>query len=443
MIVKWPGMARGLVGVLAMVLLAASCTFGAGDTGGGGDGGGGQAGPVTLRMWAHRSKSFNQALRDAARAYEAQHQDVTIELETFAYDDYIQTLQTALPAGNQADILHMFGTWACTYTDFLQPVPSDVVSLSEARERFFPGPLGGYTCGDTLYGLPQESNVEYGAVLVNTAMANAAGTSTEGWASWDEFIADAERLTVVRDGAITRAGYHFTAGDGLAHSFLSLILQAGGSYLNEEGSAFTFDTPEAARALTLLKSMADAPVLDPVLFNDESNWVGDCYFTELCAMGLVGPWVVADYAADYPELVSNTVYAKLPPLQDSSAFVADSGWGFTVSSNSPNADVAWDFARFAALDPGNAAQWNLTSGTLPALKDNAEGAARERLVSEFPHFQTWFDVLPDARFVGQLPDRDKLYYDIIYNHGLAALRGDETVPEALQAMETEANETFG
>ena len=51
-------------------------------------------------------------------------------------------------------------------------------------------------------------------------------------------------------------------------------------------------------------------------------------------------------------------------------------------------------------------------------------------------------MLPNAQFVGQLPDRDKLYYDIIYNHGLAALRGDESIPDALQAMETEANETF-
>ena len=189
--------------------------------------------------------------------------------------------------------------------------------------------------------------------------------------------------------------------------------------------------------------MADAPVIDPVLFNDEENWVGDCYFTELCAMGLVGPWAVADYTPDYPEVAENTVYAKLPPLEDSEAFVADSGWGMTVSTDSPNAEVAWDFAAFATLDAEAATQWNLTSGTLPALVENAEGAARDELISAFPHFETWFEVLPNARFVGQLPDRDKLYYEIIYNHGLAALRGDETIEQALQAMETEANETFG
>jgi multiple sugar transport system substrate-binding protein len=436
-------MGRRLALGAILMLLTAACTFGEGDTQDGEGDGGGDGGAVTLRMWAHRSKSFNQALRDAAAAYTADHPNVTIELETFDYDTYIQTLQTALPAGNEADILHMFGTWTCTYADNLAPVPNDVTTMAEAEETFFPGPIGGYVCGDTLYGLPQESNVEYGATLVNTAMAEQAGVSTDGWATWDEFTADARALTQIEDGTITRAGYHFTAGDGLAHSFLSLILQAGGNYLNEDGTAFTLDTPEAEQALDLLLAMAQAPVIDPVLFNDEENWVGDCYFTELCAMGLVGPWAVADYEEDYPDVAADTIYVELPPLEGSEAFVADSGWGLTVSTHSPNADVAWDFAAFAALDPENAAEFNVTSGTLPALRANAEGAARDDLIAAFPHFETWFEVLPNAQFVGQLPDRDLLYYEIIYNHVLAVLQGGETVDQALQAMETEANETFG
>ena len=437
---------RWLTAVFAVMLLGAACTFGEGETDGdGGDGGGGTTGgeAVTIRMWAHRSTSFNAALRNAARAYEAEHPNVSIELETFDYDSYIQTLQTALPAGNAPDIIHMFGTWTCSYADYLTTVPDDIATLPDAQTAFFSGPLGGFTCDDALYGLPQESNVEYGATLVNTAMADAAGVSTDGWTSWDELIADAKKVTVIQDGAITRAGYHFTAGDGLAHSFLSLILQGGGSYLNADGTAFTLDTPEGERALTLLKSMVDQQIIDPVVYNDEQNWVGDCYFTELCAMGLVGPWAVADYKDDYPEVTANTIYLELPPLEDSKTFIADSGWGLAVSSDSPNADVAWDFARFAALVPENAEAWNLTSGTLPALVENAEGAARDRLVGAFPHFETWFNILPNAQFVGQLPDRDRLYYEIIYNHALAAFQGGETVDEALQAMEAEANDTFG
>ncbi len=51
-------------------------------------------------------------------------------------------------------------------------------------------------------------------------------------------------------------------------------------------------------------------------------------------------------------------------------------------------------------------------------------------------------MLPNAQFVGHLPDRDQLYYDIIYKHGLAALRATRASTDALAAMETEANETF-
>jgi len=44
-------------------------------------------------------------------------------------------------------------------------------------------------------------------------------------------------------------------------------------------------------------------------------------------------------------------------------------WGLVVSQSSAAADVAWDFVRFAALDPANAAQWNATTGTNGAIRN--------------------------------------------------------------------------
>ena len=192
-----------------------------------------------------------------------------MEVEFFDYDTYIQTLQTSLPAGSGADMIQLFGTWVCSYADTLTSVPSDVMSLEDAQADFFEAPIDGFTCDETLYGFPQEFNIEYGATLVNTEMAEAAGVdATAGWASWDEFKADAKAMTETRDGAITRAGYHFTAGDGLAFSFFSLILQAGGHFLADDGQSFTIDTPEAREAVALMQSMVDEGITDPTLFND-------------------------------------------------------------------------------------------------------------------------------------------------------------------------------
>ena len=422
----------------AVAALALSLTSCSGDDGGSGSSGG-AAGDMTgtIRVWTHQNKSFNKSYKALAESYMADHPGVDIQFETFVYDTYIQTLQTALPAGTEADVLQMFGSWTCSYSSNLSPVPDDVMTMSDAEATYFPGPLGGYQCDDALYGLPQESNVEYGAVLLNTDMAAEAGVGTDGWASFDEFIADAKAMTVTDNGTITRAGYHFTTNDGIAYTFLSLILQNGGSYLADDGS-FTFQTPEAQASLELMKRMVDEGITDPTLFGDTANWVGDCYFTELCAMGLVGPWVVPEYASDFPDIAAVTKYVPLPTL-DNPTFAADSGWGLTVSGASQQQALAWDFVKYVAAEQDNSLQWNLDTSTLPAMQANTEGAARDRIVSELPHVEPFLDILGNAQYLGSLSDRDRLFYDVIVPAILTVLEGNGSVDDALATIEQQSN----
>lgn len=413
--------------------------------GGAAEEGGGVGEPISLRLWTHQNDAFNGGYEALIAAYTAANPNVTITLETFDYDTYIQTLQTALPAGTQADILQMFGSWVCSYAEGgnLAEVPANVISLSDAQAQIFPAQIGGYTCGDKLYGVPQEFNIEYGAALVNTAAAEEVGISdiTAGWANWDEFIADAKALTVTQDGVITRAGYNFTGSDGISAKFYSLILQNGGQYLSEDGT-FTVNTPEGAAALELMKRFVDEGLVDPVLFNDESNWVGESFFDGSSAIGLIGPWAVPEYSGDYPDVAAVAQYVPLPTVGDEQALVAASGWGLTVSAASPAQEAAWDFVRFATLEPANAVQFNLASGTLPALRANGEGAAADELVAQFPHFGPFLQVMPFAQYEGAFPDRDLVWYEITYPRILSFLQGNATLEETLETIEREVNETF-
>ena len=399
---------------------------------------------VSLRVWTHQNDAFNTGLQELADAYSAEHPNVTITFETFDYDTYIQTLQTALPAGTEADILQMFGSWVCSYAEGgnLAQVPEDVLPLGQAQEAIFPAQLAGYVCDEKLFGIPQEFNIEYGAALVNTRLAAEAGLDgiTQGWASWDEFIADAKQLAVVQDGVMTRAGYNFTGSDGIAATFYSLILQNGGQYLTDAG--FKVNTPEGEKALELMKRFVDEGLVDPVLFNDEENWVGDSFFEETSAIGLVGPWVVPEYSGDFPEVAEVTEYIKLPSLSADPVFVASSGWGLSVSAGSQAQQAAWDFISFATLDSANAAQWNLASGTLPALKANASGAAAEQLVAEFPYFQPFLEILEFGQHEGRFPDRDLVWYEITYPRIINFLQGNATLEETLETIEREVNESF-
>ncbi len=393
----------------------------------------------TIRVWTHQNEAFNNGLHALADSFMAENPGVTIEFETFAYNTYIQTLQTALPAGTEADVLQMFGTWTCSYASNLAPVPSDLSSVENARSIFFEAAIEGYVCDDSLYGFPLEFNIEYGATLFNKAIAAEVGASGD-WNSWDDFVADAQAMTETVDGNIVRAGYNFTSLDGLPYTFYSNILQAGGSYLGDNG--FTVNTSEGKQALELMMSWVDAGIIDPLLFNQDSNWVGDSYFDGTSAMGLVGPWVIPLFANDFPDVAAATEYRLLPTLNGSPDFVADSGWGLTVAKSSKVQDVAWAFVSYVALNAENAASWNSASGTLPALKANAEGAAKDALIADFPYFEPFFGLLKWGHFVGTMPDRDLVWYDITYPHLLNALQGNESIDEALAAIEKEANESF-
>jgi multiple sugar transport system substrate-binding protein len=399
---------------------------------------------VTIRVWTHQNDAFNSGLESLAEAYMAENPNVTINFETFDYDTYIQTLQTALPAGTEADILQMFGSWVCSYVEGgnLAEVPSGVLTVDEAEAQVFAAQLAGYACDDKLYGVPQEFNIEYGAALVNTQIAADAGLTniTDGWSSWDDFIADVKQLAEVKDGVMTRAGYNFTGSDGTSYTFYSLILQNGGQYLTDDG--FSVNTPEGMKALELMKKFVDEGLLDPVLFNDEENWVGDSFFEETSATGLVGPWVIPEYAGDFEDVAAVTEYVALPSISADPVFAAASGWGLTVSTNSEAQDAAWDFVKFVTLNPDNAVQWNIASGTLPALKANATGAAGENLVAEFPYFEPFLKILEYGQNEGKFPDRDLVWYDITYPRILNFLQGNATAEETLETIEREVNESF-
>lgn len=405
--------------------------------------GSGQSG--SIRVWTHTNEAFNTSLQTLADEYMAANPDATIEFETFDYDTYVQTLQTSLPAGTEADVLQMFGTWTCGYSSNLAPVPADIATIADASSLFFEAPLDGYTCDDQMYGFPMEFNIEYGATLVNTRIAEEAGVDiSAGFATWDDFTAAAVAMSDGEPGALIRSGFHFTTNDAMSSMFLAGIVQQGGSYINADRTAFTLDTPEARATMAVMQGLIDAGANDPATFGDTTNWVGDCFFAEQCAMGLVGPWVIGDYRDDFPDVVEITKYVPLPLFDGATEprFVADSGWGLTVADSSEQQGLAWDFVRFVALDQDHALQWNEDSGTIPALRANAEGAAATALVADYPQFEPFLEILEFGQYVGDIPDRDLVYYDVIAPHVLGVLQGTETVDEALAAMEREATESL-
>jgi multiple sugar transport system substrate-binding protein len=240
-------------------------------------------------------------------------------------------------------------------------------------------------------------------------------------------------------GMMSVAGFHFTSADPISASFLAGIKQRGSDYWNADRTGFTFNTPEAKAQLQWMVDAVKMGVVDPVVFNDSTNFVIDAFFTNKVAIGYIGAWAIAEGRNNYPDFKDEWDYVYLPPIAGKGVFVADSGWGLTVSPNSKAQDVAWDFVKFATTVPANALQFNITSGTIPAMP---EVAKTPEIATNMPWVAKALDILPNGEFLGNMPDRDLVMYEIIYPRILEALQGVATVDATIQTIDTEANSTF-
>ena len=396
---------------------------------------------AVVRMWVHTNNAFIAGYDALIAAYESEHPDVDIQLENFDYELYLQTLQTAMPAGEEADIIQLFGTWTSQYYERLAPVPAEVMTLEQAQQTFYAAPIGGFIVDGVLYGFPQEFNMEYGGVLVNKTKFEAAGlTFPPQWQTLEDVISDAKALTQVDDsGMQSVAGFHFTSADPSWASFLAGIKQRGGDYWNADQTGFTFNTPEAHAQLQSMMDAVAAGVVDPIVFNDTTNFVIDAFFQSKVGIGYIGAWAIAEGNTNFPDFTDEWDYVYLPAVQGDPVFVADSGWGLTVSPNSKHQDIAWDFIKYATTDPANATQFNIASGTIPATPAVAKSA---EIAAAMPWVPKALAILPFGQYMGNMPDRDLVMYEIIYPHILNALQGVETIDQALEAIDSEANSTF-
>ncbi|HZM24832.1 MAG TPA: extracellular solute-binding protein [Anaerolineales bacterium] len=397
--------------------------------------------PVEIRFWGHQAPAFNEANQAKFDEFMAQNPNVTIKYETFPWDVFIQTIQTSLPAGNTADVILIPGGYTCRYAagGQLLEVPADVMSQAQAQEAFFAAPLGGQTCDGKLYGFPAEYNLEYGGAYVNPALFEAAGlTYPPQWKTWDDVVADAKTLTTLgSDGVMTVAGMHYTNSDQLFTYFLAGILEQGGNYFAEDGKHFNFNSPEAIATIQKLMDMAQKDkVVDPIIFNADSEWVGDSFAQGHNAIGVLGSWYAGDAKMAYPDLKFD--YVSLPPLMSSQyKFASVGGWGYVVAKTAKNPEVAWKLAAFLGADPANVMFFNSKSATIPAMKSVAEDPKYAEAV---PFAAAVLPILGDGQYQGDLTDSDQLSYEIIYPTILDAIQGNLSAEEAANSINEAANQ---
>jgi multiple sugar transport system substrate-binding protein len=180
-------------------------------------------------------------LQTMVDAFEAEHDGITIEVTTAAFDEYFTRLQTRVAGGQAPD------TFELNYENFVSYAgaealldPTEAAPEAIDPSRFYPEALDAFQRDGVQYGLPISfSNV---VLYYNEDLFDAAGLDhpDASW-TWEDELAAAEALT---DADAKVWG---TFQPVSFFEFFKVLVQNGGEFFDADGEV-AFDSPEGIAA---------------------------------------------------------------------------------------------------------------------------------------------------------------------------------------------------
>jgi multiple sugar transport system substrate-binding protein len=291
-------------------------------------------------------------------AFEAQHPNIQIEVQTAAYADYFTKLQTAVAGGTTPDTFELnyenFVGYASagTLLDLTGPSGADATF---AASTYYPKAYGVFQRDGVQYGLPES----FSDVLLyyNKDLFDKAGVAypTADW-TWKDELAAAEKLTDKASG---------TWGDFQPiqfFEFYKVLAQNGGSFFSSDGKSVTFNDPKGVEAASWLIDKVGKVMPDNAFGSDEDTAL---FKAGKLAMWHSGIWQFATLK-DVP--FAWDVQVEPGNVQKAHHFFANA---VVASANTQHPAEAWAWLRFLTSSP-EAVKIRLdASWELPAVADQS------------------------------------------------------------------------
>ena len=303
----WKRRLRGPLAGLLTVLTGAAVLAGCGTDSTSSHGGGESQ---TITIWEGYTEAEAKAFSHLVAEYEAQHPGQKVSPLFVNNDNTLQKVLTAVRGGSPPDIAYLYGSWAPNVAQIPQ-----VVNLTPVVKRpsvnwddFWTGERAVATVNGKVIGIP--AVVDNLAVVYNKTLFAKAGLQPPGpdW-TWQEFVADAQKLT---NPAIKQFGtaYVTPGSEDTVWHWEPLLWEAGGELLTPDNKKAAFDSAAGLASLNTLRTMA---VTDKSMYLDPS----DSAYTNLFNSGKIGMLVTGPWdLSAFPNVqVRRAGHADLPGHQ--------------------------------------------------------------------------------------------------------------------------------
>jgi len=244
--------------------------------------------------------------------------------------------------------------------------------LSDGSD-FYPALTKAFTYKNQLFCAPKDFSTL--AIEINTDLWKAAGlTDADLPTTWDKLEVDAKKLT---SGKVTG----LVIGDTLDRVG-AFMAEAGGGYLNSDGTKFTFDSDANVQGLTYVQKLAKEGVLK---FPKQvgAGWGGEAFGKGLAAMTVEGNWIQGAMTKDYPNVKYLTVPMPTGPSGKQGTLSFTNCWGIAAKSKSQTAAVKLVEALTAVPQQLTFAK---TIGVMPS-----RSSAKDQYISQNPASKAFID----------------------------------------------------
>lgn len=401
-----------LATALATTILAA-CSTGQGSTNSSsGNAGSGNAGKVTtIEFWAAPNPTQQAFWQDMAKAYEADHANVKINVSAIKESPTSEaSIQSAIAAKSAPTISENINRgFGAQLADSKALVPLDTLDGFQdiVKERNMNSTIEPWKFADGhQYVLPIYSNAMLFGWRLDTLKELGYNEPPQTYSE----IVDLTKKLKAKYGDKKYLWAKADLADPTAwkrwFDFYMLYDAASNGNKFIEGSSFTGDQKAGEAVLTFVDDLRKAngllarQVTDPF-----ENGVG--VFTD------VGPWTFTTWAEKYPNLkYGETFTLTMPPVpdgmdpKDSKTFADTKGLVIYASATKEQQAAAIDFVKWVYSDPANDAKWFEQTNLPPARDDLTSNDSFKAILDQHPELKPYAENVPNA-----IPPMDNAKYN--------------------------------
>lgn len=368
----------------------------------------------TVTVWAW-DPNFNVAIMEEAKAiYEAEHDDVTIEVVDYAKGDLEQKLHTMLASGATDELPDIVLVEDYNSQKYLQSYPGSFMDLTEKvnYDDFASYKVELMTLDGKTYGVPFDSGVS--GFFYRTDYLEEAGYSPEDLENitWDTFLEIGETV-------FEKTGHQMLATDPNDGGLMRVMLNGAGTwYFDENGEINLANNEALAESMRIYRDIVNSPMTK--ITSGWGEWVGALNTGDVASI-TTGVWIMGSVKA---EASQSGLWAVAPtPRLDVEGAVNASNLGgssWYVLSAAKNPDAAVDFLNRIYTDSDFYQKILVERGAvgsyLPAASGEAYANADDFFGGQavFSDFAKWMDQIPalnyglytyeaDAAIMGVMP----------------------------------------